>query len=309
MRVAVLGAGGFVGQALVRHFIKSGHEVQPVVRTPRGLTGEVAIDDVLGADWPAILSGSEVVVNAIARVHMVNDRSRDPLAEHRRVNRDGATRIGEGAVAAGVRRLVYISTIKVNGESTAPGKPFRADSRPMPQDPYGISKLEAELALFQLAKANGIEVTVVRPPLVHGPGVRANLGSLIRAIEKGVPLPLGSICDNCRSLVGIDNLVDLIATASAHPRANGEVFLASDGMDVSTRELVVRIAAAMGRRPWLVPVPPPLIRVAARLLGKEDAARRLLENLQIDIAKNREVLGWSPPVGLDEGLRRCVGHA
>jgi nucleoside-diphosphate-sugar epimerase len=306
MKVAVLGAGGFVGRGVVRHFEAQGHEVRPILRRPRGLAGEIVIDDVLSADWAAHLEGVDVLVNSIARVHIVRDRAKDPLAEHRRINRDGAIRTAEGAIAAGLRRLVYISTIKVNGESSRPGQPFRADSVPHPEDAYGISKLEGERALFEIGRETGLEVTAVRPPLVHGPGARANLGALMQAIHRGLPLPLGRVTQNRRSLVGIDNLADLIVTLAQHPKAPGELFLAADGVDVSTRALVERLAAAMGRRPRLVPLPVPLIRAAASLLNKNAAVNRLLGSLQIDIAKNRDLLGWTPPVPFDEGLRRCV---
>lgn len=306
MKVAVLGAGGFVGQGVVRRLREAGHDVLPILRKPRGIEGETVIEDVLSADWEGLLAGADVLVNSIARVHIVRDTAADPLAEHRRINRDGAIRTGEGAAKAGVRRLVYISTIKVNGEESAPGRPFRADVEPTPEDAYGISKLEGENALFELGRRTGMEVTVVRPPLVHGPHARANLGALMKAIDRGIPLPLGGIRHNRRSLVGLDNLSDLILTAAEHSRAPGEVFLAADGEDVSTRELVVRLGKAMERRPRLVPVPPAAMAFAGGLLGKGAALRRLLGNLQVDISKNRELLGWAPPVSFDEGLRRCA---
>jgi UDP-glucose 4-epimerase len=306
MKVAVLGAGGFVGQNVVRRFRDEGHEVLPILRRPRGLAGEAVIEDVLKADWRALLAGCDVLVNSIARVHIVRDTAKDPLAEHRRINRDGAIATGQGAVEAGVRRMVFISTIKVNGESNPPGQPFRADSVPQPEDAYGISKLEGEQALFELGRGKGMEVTVIRPPLVHGPGARANLGALMKAIDRGLPLPLGSIRENRRSLVGVDNLADLVATAATHARAPGELFLAADGVDVSTRELVERLAAAMERKARLVPVPTVAMRLAGKLLGKSAAVGRLVGDLQVDIAKNREVLGWVPPVTFDEGLRRCA---
>jgi UDP-glucose 4-epimerase len=303
-----LGAGGFVGQGVVRHLKERGHDVLPILRKARGLDGEVVIDDVLTADWATLLAGCDVLINSIARVHIVNDTAADPLAENRRINRDGAVATGEGAAKAGVKRMVFISTIKVNGESNPPGEPFRADSVPTPEpgDGYGISKLEGEQALFALGRRTGMEVTVVRPPLVHGPGARANLGALMKAIDRGIPLPLGSIRDNRRSLVGVDNLADLVITAAEHPNAPGELFLASDGVDVSTRELVIRLAAAMGKKARLVPVPTGLMRLAGKLTGKRAAVDRLLGNLQVDIAKNRELLGWTPPLSFDEGLRRCA---
>lgn len=308
MKVAVLGAGGFVGQVVVRHLQDHGHDVLPILRKPRGLPGEVVIEDVLAADWAGLLAGADVLINSIARVHVMKETSADPLAEQRRINRVGAIATGEGAAQAGVRRMVFISTIKVNGESSPSGQPFRADSipNPDPRDGYGISKLEGETALFALGRRTGMEVTVVRPPLVHGPGAWGNLGALMKAIDKGRPLPLGSIRDNRRSLVGVDNLADLILTLATNPAAPGELFLASDGEDVSTRELVLRLAAAMERKPRLVSVPTRAIRLAGTLLGRKAAVDRLLGSLQVDIAKNRALLGWTPPLSFDEGLRRTA---
>jgi nucleoside-diphosphate-sugar epimerase len=305
MKIAVVGAGGFVGQPLVRRLIADGHEVVPIVRTPAGIAGERTITDVDEADWDALLAGVEAVIHLIARVHIVSDRAENPLADNRRINTFGTLRIAESAARLGVKRFVFISTIKVNGETSAPGRPFTADGAPVPEDAYGISKLEAEQGLFELGRRTNMEVAVVRPPLVYGPQVRANFLSLMKSVRRGVPLPFG-LTDNRRSLVGIDNFVDLIALLITHPRAPGEVFLAADGRDVSTGELIRMLAAAMGRKARLLPVPVGLMRAAARLAGRKALANRILGSLQVDIDKTRNLLGWSPPVSMEEGLRRAV---
>ena len=306
MKIAVVGAGGFVGQTVVRRLSDDGHEVVPIVRTPKNLPGERQIADLGNADWSSLIAGADAVVHLAARVHVMNDTAPNPLVEFRKVNCAGTLKLAEGAAKAGVNRFLFVSTIKVNGEATAPGKPFAADDLPAPADPYGISKLEAEQALFDLAGRTGMEVTVVRPPLVHGPGVRANFESLMKLVQRGIPLPLGRVTSNRRSLVGVDNLADFISTSLTHPGAAGQKFMVSDGRDVSTRELVVLIAAAIGVRPRLLPVPVAPMAMTARILGKGPAADRLLGSLQVDIGKNKDLIGWSPPVSLEEGLRRAA---
>lgn len=306
MKTAIVGAGGFVGRGLVERLRRDGHELVPIVRTPAGIAGERRIDDLLEADWDSLLAGADAVVHLAARVHMMTDTAANPLAEFRRINTEGTRRIAEAAARQGVKRFVFVSTVKVNGEATAPGRPFRADDPPRPEDPYGISKHEAEQALFAVARGTPMTATVIRPPLVHGPGVRGNFRSMMAWLRRGVPLPLGGATGNRRSLVGLDNLVDLIAVALDHPAAAGETFLVSDGEDVSTARLLRVLGEALGRPARLVPVPPALILAAARLAGKGAAAGRLLGSLQVDIGPTRERLGWSPPVPLQEGLRRAA---
>ena len=306
MRVAVIGAGGFVGKALVRRLREEGREVRPIVRSPASLEGERQVADLCGADWPALLEGVERAVHLAARVHIMNDRAADPLAEFRRVNRDGAIEAFRGAISAGVRRFVYVSTVKVNGEATQPGRPFRAVDPPAPLDPYGRSKLEAEQALAEIAAGSGTELTIVRPPLVYGPGVRANFEAMMKAVRKGLPLPFGSVTANRRSLVGLDNLVDLLVRCLDRPEAAGQIFMASDGRDVSTAELLRMLGAAMGRPARLLPVPAGLLVAVARLAGRGPAIERLTGNLQVDISKNRDLLGWTPPVGVEAGLARAA---
>ncbi len=243
------------------------------------------------------------MVHTAARVHMMCG-SVDDLALYRQVNVAGTLTVAREAVAAGVRRFVFISSIKVNGEGTPPGRPFLADDTPWPTDAYGVSKLEAEQALSKLASATGMEVVIVRPPLIYGPGVKGNFSTLAKLVETGIPLPLGAV-KNKRSLVGIDNLVSLITRCIEHPAAANRVFLASDGDDLSTAELLQMLAVARGRPCRLISVPTGLLHVGATLVGKKALAQRLLGSLQADITKTRELLDWEPPYTVDQGLRRC----
>lgn len=234
----------------------------------------------------------------------MKDELADPLSEYRRVNVEGTLNLARQAAAAGIRRFIYISSIKVNGESTPLGKPFVSSTAPAPEDPYGLSKLEAERGLIELVARTGMEVVVIRPPLIYGPGVKGNFASMIKLVEKGLPLPLGAI-HNKRSLVGIDNLVDLIIRCIDHPAAANQVFLAGDGEDISTTELLRGVGRAMGKPARLIPVPAGLLQFGATLLGRKAMAQRLLGSLQVDISKTRDLLDWKPPYTVEEGLRRC----
>jgi UDP-glucose 4-epimerase len=236
----------------------------------------------------------------------MQDTATDPLADFRRVNVQGTLNLARQAAATGVRRFVFISSIKVNGETTDLGYPFTADDVPAPlDDPYGVSKMEAEQGLRQIAAETGMEVVIIRPPLVYGPGVKANFAALMRAVQRGWPLPLGMV-HNQRSLVGLDNLVDFIVTCITHPQAANQTFLVSDGKDLSTTELVRGMAKAAGMPARLLPVPLWVLQAGASLLGKGDAVQRLCGNLQVDISKARSLLGWVPPVSVEEGLRRAM---
>lgn len=256
-------------------------------------------------DWRGALAGCDTVIHAAARVHVMNKDAGNDLAAFREINVSGTRRLAEQAAAGGVRRFVYVSSIKVNGESTVPGRPFRACDAPAPVDAYGISKLEAEQALQQVALATGMEFVIVRPPLVYGPGVRANFAALVRLVRRGVPLPLAAI-DNRRSLVALDNLVDLLAHCLEAPQARGRVLLISDGQDLSTPELIRGIAAAAGVPARLFPCPPEILRLLGSLTGRSAAVERLCGSLQVDISETRDLLGWQPPVDVAEALRRAV---
>ena len=309
MKVLVTGASGWVGRCLCLRLIDGDFQVcaavRSVVQASREL--EVALVESIdgSTDWRVALTGVQVVVHLAARVHVMNDRSTDPLAEFRKVNVQGTLNLARQAAAAGVRRFVFISSIKVNGESTQPGRSFTADDVPAPLDAYGISKMEAEQGLRQIADQTGMEVVIIRPPLVYGPGGKANFAAMMRWLQRGVPLPLGAI-HNQRSLVALDNLVDLIVLCLMHPPAANQTFLVSDGEDVSTSELLRRMGQAMGRQARLIPVPANLLKLAAALLGKPDVAQRLCGSLQVDITKTRQLLGWTPPLSLDEGLEKAA---
>jgi UDP-4-keto-D-QuiNAc 4-reductase len=311
MRTLVTGASGFVGTGLIRHLMRdparqvvAPYRTRPLPEHSQLLsikTGERADRN----DWRKALDGVSSVIHLAARVHVMNDTSSDPLAEFRRTNVDGTLNLARQCADAGVRRFVFVSSIKVNGEATAAGHAFRADDPPQPADPYGVSKFEAEQGLRELARLTGLELVIVRPPLVYGPGVRANFLSMMAWLRAGIPLPLGAI-DNRRSLVALDNLCDLLVCCMQHPAADGQVFLAGDGEDVSTPELLRRLGRALGRRARLLPIPPTLLRASLGLLGKGDIAQRLCSSLQVDISAARKHLGWQPPISLDEGLRRAA---
>lgn len=320
MKILLTGATGFVGRAMVTRLLADGRGVTAWVRQASAalptsvtqLVGEMSdllADDAAGtrrADLRTALSGADVVIHAAARAHVMQERTAEPLAEYRRVNVDGTLALARATAEAGVRRFVFVSSIKVNGEHTAPGQPFRADDAPAPGDAYGVSKWEAEQGLFQLSRETGMEVVVIRPPLVYGPGAKGNFAAMVRWVARRVPLPLGAVRHNRRSLVGLDNLVDLIVTCLDHPGAANQVFLAADGEDLSTADLLQRVGRAMGRPARLLPAPVWALQAAAALLGKRAVAERLLGSLQVDGSKARELLGWSPPCTVDEGLRRAV---
>lgn len=314
-RVLVTGATGFVGGALVARLLDDGLAMPvaalraPIAFRPKAIKSvpEVLVGIIDGqTTWTSALAGVELVVHAAARVHIMSDKSADPLAEFRRVNVAGTLNLARQATAAGVRRFVFVSSVKVNGEATLPGQAFTERDAPAPQDPYGQSKHEAEQGLRQLAADTGMEVVVIRPPLVYGPGVKANFAALMRAVQRGWPLPLGAV-HNQRSLVALDNLVDLIVTCLHHPAAANQTFLASDGQDLPTADLVRGMARAAGVPARLLPVPVWALQAAAGALGKGAAVQRLCGNLQVDISKARSLLGWVPPVTVAEGLRRVIG--
>lgn len=310
-RILVTGATGFVGRAFVSLLVlQGGHIVRVALRRegppwPDSVERVYVEDLASDNDWSKALSGVRVVVHAAARVHVMQDKSSSPLAEFRRINVEGTLNLARQAAAAGVRRFVFVSSIKVNGEATQLGTPFTADDAPAPLDAYGISKMEAEQGLRELAAQTGMEVVIIRPPLVYGPGVKANFSAMMRWLRRGVPLPLGAI-HNQRSLVSLGNLVDLIVTCLTHPAAANQTLLVSDGEDVSTTDLLRRMGQAMGRPVRLIPVPASWLKLAAAMVGKRDVAQRLCGSLQVDIEKTRRLLGWRPPLTLDQGLKRAA---
>ncbi len=302
MKVLVTGAQGFVGAPLTQLLQQHGHTVLPVARRP--LRGGLQIEMAADTDWAPHLAGVDVVVHCAARVHLMQDKAGDPLAAYRAVNRDATLQLARAAAAAGVKRFVFLSSIKVNGEATTDA-PYCADSAPAPQDPYGMSKLEAEQGLLQLAQHSALQVCIIRPPLVYGAGVKANFRQLLRLAARGWPLPLG-LLDNRRSLVYLGNLLDLIVHCLQHPQAANRVFLVSDGADLSTPALIRALAAAQQRPARLLPFPPALLALGCRLLGRAAVWQRLSSSLQVDIHATCQTLGWQPPYSMQQGLQEML---
>lgn len=310
--ILVTGVTGFLGGALVQRLIVDGVSsgVVAAVRHsrlswPQSIHPIQVGDLTATTDWTAALQRVTCVVHLAARVHVMHDTTVDPLTAFRSVNVDGTLNLARQAAAAGVKRFVFISSVKVNGESTSAGRAFTEADAPNPQDAYGQSKHEAEQVLRQLSADTGMEAVMIRPPLVYGPGVKANFAALMRVVQRSWPLPLGAV-HNQRSLVALDNLVDFIVTCITHPQAANQTFLVNDGQDLSTTELVRGMAQAAGVPARLLPVPVWALQAGASLLGKGDAVQRLCGNLQVDIFKARSLLGWVPPVSVEEGLRRAM---
>lgn len=308
--ILVTGGTGFVGSAVLKRLLKDDYEVRATARSSlstelKSVQYHQIRDMTASTDWKAALIGVQTVVHCAARVHVMQEEATDPLQAYREVNVNGTLNLARQAAQAGLRRFVFVSSIKVNGEATQPGQPFSADDVPSPTDPYGVSKLEAEQGLREIEAQTGMEVVIVRPPLVYGPGVKANFASMMRWVVRGIPLPLGAI-QNARSMVALDNLVDLLVTCLTHPAATAQTFVVSDGEDVSTTELLRRTAKAMGKKALLLPLPVFALELGASLLGKRALAQRLCGSLQVDIEKTRRLLGWSPPLTLDQGLKKAV---
>jgi nucleoside-diphosphate-sugar epimerase len=308
--ILVTGATGFVGAALVERLAREGVETRASVRrndvfVPAGIHTVLVEDLTTNTDWSLALRGVEVIVHTAARVHVMNDVTNDPLTEFRRVNVQGTLNLARQAVAAGVRRFVFISSIKVNGEATELGFPFTAGEKPAPLDPYGVSKMEAEQGLREIGVQTGLEVVIIRPPLVYGFGVKANFAALMRVVQRRWVLPLGAV-HNKRSLVALDNLVDFIVTCITHPKAAQHIFLVSDGHDLSTTELAHGLAQAAGVSARFIPVPMWVLQAAAAIVGKGDVAKRLCGNLQVDTSEAQSLLGWIPPISVEEGLLKAV---
>lgn len=299
----ITGASGFVGRYLQKTASDKKMSVRRTLRRRCGMEGAVVGDLGPCNDWSAALENIDVVVHLAARVHVDAGEAVSSITEFRRVNVDGSANLARQAALAGVHRLVFVSSIKVNGEGTHPGVPFTSADAPEPRGPYAVSKLEAEKALRRVEQETGLEVVIIRPPLIYGPGVKANFFRLMKAVQNGVPLPFGRV-KNMRSLAAIENLVDLIMTCIDHPAAAGKTFLVSDGEDLSTPALIRKLAMNMDRPARLLPVPPALLRLCGRVVGKMPETERLIGSLQVDIRHTCDTLGWQPLVSVDDALRQ-----
>lgn len=295
--VLVTGARGFVGRALCDRLHAEGHDVKRIVRSSSD-PNEIAVGEIGNAtDWHGHLSGCEVVVHLAARVHVMDDLSADPLAAYLQANTYATLNLARQASEAGVRRFIYISSIKVNGESGH----FAGSDVPSPVDPYAVSKWEAEKGLLEMAENSSMEIVILRPPLVYGPGVRANFLRLMRWVDMGVPLPLASV-HNFRSMIFLGNLVDAIVQVMTRSEGAGKTYLVSDGEDISTPNLIRKIATALGKHANLWPLPMKFLRFLGMLSGKSAEVDRLVGNLQINNNDFLRDLGWRPPYSLDQGI-------
>ena len=311
MTILVTGAAGFIGPSLVSLLKLHAHTVICAVRHAQPdafVHGSISEQ----TDWSLALNAfspntCDVVVHLAARVHQINERASDPLAEYRRVNVAATIKLAQQAATTGTKRFIFLSTIKVNGEQTCPGQAFRSNDSPNPLDPYALSKWEAEQGLREIARQTGMEVVIIRPPLVYGPGVKSNFAVMVQWLQRGIPLPLGAI-HNRRSLVALDNLVSLILTCIAHPAAANQTLLVSDGEDVSTTQLLRRMGVALGCPARLLPVPQSALAWGCQWLGKQYVAQRLFGSLQVDMEPTRQLLGWTPPLSLDQGLLQLAQH-
>ncbi|HAS6267740.1 TPA: SDR family oxidoreductase [Vibrio vulnificus] len=305
--IAITGVNGFVGGYLVnklegRRLSLLGRGFQKI-----GFEHRYTRVEINGStDYASALAGCDAIVHCAARVHVMNDQAESPIARYREVNVIGTANLAHQAASAGVKRFVFVSSIKVNGEGTSQDRPFTSADLHAPEDDYGLSKSEAEQQLFEIAKEAGMEVVVIRPTLVYGPGVKANFAALMNLVSKGIPLPFGCITKNKRSLVSVDNLVDLIITCLDHPKAANQVFLVSDDHDVSTSEMVRHMALALDKPTWQLPLPVWCYNLAGKLFNKSDVVDRLTGSLQVDIMHTKETLGWTPPQSLQEGFKQTA---
>lgn len=309
MRVLVTGANGFVGSGLCSELLQKGYDVTLATRSQSvRLCGfkKVYIGSIdAQTDWALALKKVDIVIHLAARVHVMVDEPSGSLAEYRETNKYGTLNLAKQAVEAGVKRFIFLSTIKVNGEFTAEMSRFSPNDDCMPIDSYALSKYEAEQGLLTIAKTTDMKLVIIRPPLVYGPNVRANFALMMKWVNNGMLLPLGAV-HNKRSLVALDNLVSFIILCIDHPKAANEVFLISDGEDVSTTELLQKVAKAFGKRAFLLPVPVSWMTFVAKLVGKEDVANRLFGSLQVDNSKARRLLGWKPVITMDEQLKKTA---
>lgn len=309
MKFLVTGANGFVGQYLCTELLRQGHTVRAAVRSASPMVNGIEVSVVGTIDsetnWTDALRDVNVVIHLAARVHMMKDTATDPLTEFLKVNTQGTANLASQAASAGVKRFVFVSSIKVNGEQTTEDNPFTESDKPNPQDAYGISKWQAELALQRIAQETGLEIVIVRPPLVYGPGVKGNFAKLLTAVSKGIPLPLASV-RNKRSLIYVGNLVDALIACASHPAAAGKTYLVRDGEDISTPDLVRQIAIGSGRTARLFPLPVNLLRRLGRLFGKLESVERIVDSLRVNDDLIRKELCWGPRFTSQKGLHETA---
>ena len=310
-RLLLTGATGFVGRQLLPA-LKKNHRVRLLLRRSDASIVDGSTESIEGVDFDApgnlgvALEDIDILVHCAGRAHVMKESSKNPLESFRRTNTRGTLELARQAAEHGIHRFVFLSSVKAQGESTLLGQPFTESQPCYPVDPYGQSKLEAEIGLLDLAQRTGMEVTIVRPPMIFGPGVKANFRSLVNALRRGLPLPLGSICGNRRSVVGLTNLISFVELCCTHPAAANQNFYVSDGLDYSTTRLVSLIAEALGRSPRLLPVPPAILRAMLLAFGKGAEADRLLGSLQVSDQKARDLLSWVPPCTTETELTFTV---
>ncbi|WP_087017658.1 UDP-glucose 4-epimerase family protein [Thaumasiovibrio subtropicus] len=306
MKVLLTGASGFVGSHILKYLTQS-HDVTCFGRTvPFGWHGSFVDGELEHIESKELnLAEFDVVVHSAARAHVMRDNEQSPLEVYRQVNTHATLNLAKLAAQQGVKRFVFISSIKVNGESTH-NECFKANDIPAPVDDYGVSKAEAESLLLELGKTTKMDVVVIRPPLVYGAGVKANFAALFKVAGKGWPLPFGCFDKNRRSLVSVNNLVDFVSTCMTHPNAANQIFLVSDGDDISTRTLIENLALAQGKSLWMIPIPLSLFNLVGKLLGKGHIIDRLAGSLRVDIGKNKELLGWTPPHTMARSLELMI---
>ena len=303
----ITGASGFIGRVLCKVMQVRGDEVIAAVRKKSALLdcsySQVEVGEIHETtDWSSVLTEVDIVIHLAARVHVMRDAADNPLDEFRRVNTAGTEHLARSAVAWGVKRMVYVSTIKVNGEESTSGRIYTEQDIPAPIEPYAISKWEAEQTLQHIAQNTDLEIVIVRPTLAYGPGVKGNFARMMRVVAQGIPLPFASV-RNQRDLIYVGNLVDALATCATHPAATGQTYLLSDGEPVSTPELIGRLAQALGVTPHVFPFSPRLFLLGGKLTGRTEQVNRLLGSFQVDSGKIRTHLNWTPPYTLQQGLQ------
>lgn len=310
MLIAITGASGFLGQALCTSFASYGYKVRGIVRPKKVIKQDdieyIAINNIgANTNWSDALLGVDCVLHLAARAHVMNETGSIALDKYRAINVEGTRRLAKQALACKVKRFIYLSSIKVNGETTSGSNYFTSKDIPKPEDPYGISKWEAEQVLWDIAERTNLEVVVVRPTLIYGQNMKGNLLRLFNLVASGLPLPLGSL-HNKRSLISLDNLADLLIKCVHHQNAKGQTLLASDNDDISITELLHSISIALGKPSRLIPIPANLLKLCINILGKKEIANRILENLQVDISETKKLLDWQPPISISKGLDKTA---